>query len=176
MITKEIDKLLSEQKLGFVATVSPNGTPNLSPKGTIISLDKNTLAFADIRSPQTVRNLQTNPSVEINVVDPFARKGYRFKGTAKIISDGKKFNKIFSHYKSLGVTSSIKSIVVVKVKKVSEITSPLYDLGFTEEEIKTRWKKYYLSFWINFFGVYVHLPMLFLLHLVLSLYSVIFDS
>ena len=79
MITKEIVKLLSEQKLGFVATVSPNGTPNLSPKGTIISLDKNTLAFADIRSPQTIRNLQGNPSVEINVVDPFARRGYRFK-------------------------------------------------------------------------------------------------
>jgi len=45
MITKEIVKLLSEQKLGFVATVSPNGAPNLSPKGTIISLDKNTLAL-----------------------------------------------------------------------------------------------------------------------------------
>ena len=85
MITKEIVKLLSEQKLGFVATVSPNGTPNLSPKGTIISLDKNTLAFADIRSPQTIRNLQGNPLVEINVVDPFARRGYRFKGIAKII-------------------------------------------------------------------------------------------
>ena len=146
MITKEIVKLLSEQKLGFVATVSPNGAPNLSPKGTIISLDKNTLAFADIRSPQTIRNLQGNPSVEINVVDPFTRRGYRFKGIAKIISDGKKFNKILSHYKSLGVTSSIKSIVIVKVKKVSEVTSPLYDLGFTEEELKTRWKKHYLSF------------------------------
>jgi len=146
MITKEIVKLLSEQKLGFVATVSPDGTPNLSPKGTIISLDKNTLAFADIRSPQTIRNLQNNPSVEINVVDPFARKGYRFKGTAKIISDGKKFSKILSHYKSLGVTSPIKSIVIVKVKKVNEVTSPLYDLGFTEEELKTRWKKHYLSF------------------------------
>ena len=146
MITKEIVKLLSDQKLGFVATVSPNGTPNLSPKGTIISLDKNTLAFADIRSPQTIRNLQSNPSVEINVVDPFARRGYRFKGTAKIISDGKKFNKILSHYQSLGVTSSIKSIVVVKVKKVSEVTSPLYDLVSTEEELKTRWKKHYLSF------------------------------
>ena len=145
MITKEIVKLLSEQKLGFVATVSPNGTPNLSPKGTIISLDKNTLAFADIRSPQTIRNLQSNPSVEINVVDPFARRGYRFKGTAKIISDGKKFNKILSHYQSLGVTSSIKSIVIVKVEKDSEVTSPLYDLGFTEEELKTRWKKHYLS-------------------------------
>ncbi len=146
MITKEIVKLLSGQKLGFVATVSPDGAPNLSPKGTIISLDKNTLAFANIRSPQTIRNLQSNSSVEINVVDPFTRKGYRFKGTAKIILTGKKFDKVLFHYKSLGVTSSIKSIVIVKVKKVNEVTSPLYDLGFTEEELKTRWKKHYLSF------------------------------
>ena len=146
MITKEIVKLLSGQKLGFVATVSPDGVPNLSPKGTIISLDKNTLAFANIRSPQTIRNLQSNSSVEINVVDPFTRKGYRFKGTAKIILTGKKFDKVLSHYKSLGVTSSIKSIVIVKVKKVNEVTSPLYDLGFTEEELKTRWKKHYMSF------------------------------
>tara|TARA_Y100000310_G_scaffold71625_1_gene67507 strand:- start:56 stop:496 length:441 start_codon:yes stop_codon:yes gene_type:complete len=146
MITKEIVKLLSGQKLGFVATVSPDGAPNLSPKGTIISLDKNTLAFANIRSPQTIRNLQSNSSVEINVVDPFTRKGYRFKGTAKIILTGKKFDKVLSHYKSLGVTSSIKSIVIVKVKKVNEVTSPLYDLGFTEEELKTRWKKHYMSF------------------------------
>jgi len=34
----------------------------------------------------------------------------------------------------------------VKIEKLSEVLSPLYDLGFTEEEIKTRWKKYYLSF------------------------------
>ena len=143
MITKEIVKLLSEQKLGFVATVSPNGTPNLSPKGTIISLDKNTLAFADIRSPQTIRNLQGNPSVEINVVDPFARRGYRFKGIAEIISTGDKFDKIISHYKETGVKSSIKTIIAVKIEKLSEVLSPLYDLGYTEEELKAKWKKHY---------------------------------
>ena len=142
----EIKNFVNFQKLGYVATISSDGTPNLSPKGTIAILDDSRLIFANIRSPQTIRNLQGNPSVEINVVDPFARKGYRFKGIAKIISDGKKFNKILSHYKSLGVTSSIKSIVIVKVKKVSEVTSPLYDLGFTEEELKIRWKKHYLSF------------------------------
>ena len=146
MITQKIRKLLAEQKLGFVATVSPDGTPNLSPKGTIIAWDENTLAFADIRSPQTMRNLRNNPSIEINVVDPFSRKGFRFKGVAEIISNGEKYDKIFSHYQKSGVKSPIKSIVLVDVKEVNEILSPLYDLGFTEDEIKTRWKKYYLSF------------------------------
>ena len=51
---RSVKKFLSAQKLGYVATVSENGIPNLSPKGTIIAWDENTLAFADIRSPNTI--------------------------------------------------------------------------------------------------------------------------
>ena len=54
-------------------------------------------------------------------------------------------DKIISHYKKLGIKSSISSIVIVYVKQVNEVISPLYDLGYTEDEIKTKWKKYYLS-------------------------------
>ena len=136
---------MSEQKLGFVATVSVDGTPNLSPKGTIIAWNKDTLAFANIRSPQTMKNLKNNNSIEINIIDPFYRKGYRFKGIAEIITSGSKYNKIISHYKISGVKNPIKSIVLVKVKQMNEVVSPLYDLGYTEDEIKSKWKKYYLS-------------------------------
>tara|TARA_B100001146_G_scaffold25998_1_gene19612 strand:- start:2576 stop:3016 length:441 start_codon:yes stop_codon:yes gene_type:complete len=146
MITEKIGKFVSQQKLGFVATVSPNGTPNLSPKGTISVLDENTLAFANIRSPQTIENLEKNPSIEINIVDPFSRRGYRFKGMAKIISDGKEYNKILLSYKQNGVKTTIKSIVIVNVKQILEVTSPLYDVGYTEEELRIKWKKYYSSF------------------------------
>ena len=142
-ITEEIKNFVNFQKLGYVATVSADNTPNLSPKGTIIVLDELHLAFADIHSPQTVENLKYNSSIEINVVDPFRRRGYRFKGIAEIISSGKKFNEIISYYKESGVKSSIKSIILVKIEKISEILSPLYDLGYTDEELKTKWKKYY---------------------------------
>ena len=146
MITEKIGKFVSQQKLGFVATVSPNGTPNLSPKGTISVLDENTIAFANIRSPQTIENLEKNPSIEINIVDPFSRRGYRFKGMAKIISDGEEYNKILLSYKQNGVKTTIKSIVIVNVKQILEVTSPLYDVGYTEEELRIKWKKYYSSF------------------------------
>jgi len=136
--------LLSKQKLGFVATVSPDNTPNLSPKGTIIVWN-NALIFADIKSPNTIANLKKNPSIEINVVDPLIRRGYRFKGEGKIISEGDEFQKIITHYKNEGIKSEIKSIVLVKVGTVNEVSSPLYDLGYSEEEIKTKWKKHYLS-------------------------------
>ena len=35
----EIKNLVNFQKLGYVATVALDGTPNLSPKGTISILD-----------------------------------------------------------------------------------------------------------------------------------------
>ncbi|NND85818.1 MAG: pyridoxamine 5'-phosphate oxidase family protein, partial [Nitrosopumilus sp.] len=49
MIDAKIKEFLSNQKLGYVATVTSDGKPNLSPKGTIIGWDETSLAFADIR-------------------------------------------------------------------------------------------------------------------------------
>ena len=143
VITEEIKNFVNFQKLGYVATVSIDNTPNLSPKGTIMVLDELHIVFANIQSPKTVENLKHNSSIEVNVVDPFSRKGYRFKGTAEVISSGDKFNKIISYYKTSGVKSSIKSVVLVKIEKLNEVFSPLYDLGHTESELKAKWKKYY---------------------------------
>ena len=142
-ISEEIKNFVNSQKLGYVATVSKDGTPNLSPKGTIVVMNESTLAFADIRSPQTIQNLQDNPSVEINVVDPFQRLGYRFKGEGKIINEGSEFDKILDYYENAGIKSKINSVVVVDVKSMSEVTSPSYDLGVTKDELVSKWKKYY---------------------------------
>lgn len=146
LISDDIKQFLEHQKLGFVATVSPDNTPNVSPKGTILALDDKHLIFADIRSPQTIFNLEKNPSIEINVIDPILRKGYRFKGIARILQDNNEFSKFLKLYEEKGIKSKINSMVIVKIDVLSEVTSPLYDLGFSEEEIKEKWKKYYLSF------------------------------
>ncbi|KRO30173.1 MAG: flavin-nucleotide-binding protein [Nitrosopumilus sp. BACL13 MAG-121220-bin23] len=143
VITSEIKNFLDVQKLGYVATVSSDGKPNISPKGTIIAWSSTVLAFADIRSPDTLLNLQNNPFVEINVIDPLSRKGYLFSGTAKIIKDTPLYDAILTHYRNNGVQSPINSIVVIDVSSVSIVTSPLYDLGKTEDEIKLKWKKYF---------------------------------
>ena len=144
-ISDEIKHFLERQKLGFVATISPDNTPNVSPKGTILAWDDEHLIFADIKSPQTISNLENNPSVEINVVDPILRKGYRFKGKGMILKDNEEFSKILKFYEEKGIKSRINAVVMVKVDTLSEVTSPLYDLGFSEEEIKEKWKKHYLS-------------------------------
>ncbi|HEX6676706.1 MAG TPA: pyridoxamine 5'-phosphate oxidase family protein [Actinomycetes bacterium] len=41
-------RVVAEQRLGFVATVCPDGTPNLSPKGTVAVWDDQHLVFVVI--------------------------------------------------------------------------------------------------------------------------------
>jgi len=145
MITQEIKDFLNLQKLGYVATVTSDGKPNISPKGTIIGWTEEMLAFADIRSPDTMENLKDNPRMEINVIDPLLRKGYLFEGTARIISDGTIYEEILDYYRTHGIKSPINSIVLVDVSNVSKVTSPLYDMGVSEEEIKSKWQKHFTN-------------------------------
>ena len=88
ILTEDMKRVVRQQRIGFVATVCPDGTPNLSPKGTAAVWDDDHLLFADLASPVTMANLRQNPAVEINLVDLYSRKGYRFKGAAHIVEKG----------------------------------------------------------------------------------------
>ncbi len=94
ILSADMKRVVGEQRLGFVATVCPDGTPNLSPKGTTAVWDDDHLVFANIRSPGTLANLRPNANVEVNVVDPFVRKGYRFKGVARVLESGTLYDQV----------------------------------------------------------------------------------
>ena len=145
ILTTEIKEFIIKQKLGFVATVCPDGTPNLSPKGTTTVWDDDHLVFADIHSPGTVENLLNNPAIEINIVDIFLRKGYRFKGVGKVLSEGSLFNEIISFYGEAGSRYTIKNVVLIKIERILPLWSPAYDTGLSEEDIIKRWTEYWSS-------------------------------
>jgi predicted pyridoxine 5'-phosphate oxidase superfamily flavin-nucleotide-binding protein len=145
ILNSEMKRLVQRQRLGFVATVCPDGTPNLSPKGTTDVWDDDHLVFADIHSPGSISNLRQNPAVEINVVDPMVRKGYRFKGNARVLADGPLFDEILDSFRKRGLTSPIQHIVVVRVERALPLVSPAYDSGATEAEVRRRWEDYWRS-------------------------------
>ena len=149
-LTADMKRLVTEQRLAYVATVCPDGTPNVSPKGTIAVWDDDRLVFADIRSPGTIANLKKNPAVELNVVDPFARKGYRFKGRGKAIVEGELFEEIMRFYRGRWVDtaknkeSRIRGFVLVKVETALPLISPAYDDGSSDElSIRKYWISYF---------------------------------
>lgn len=145
ILTVDMKRVVEQQRLGFVATVCPDGTPNLSPKGTTAVWDDDHLIFANIRSPGTLANLRQNANVEVNVVDPFVRKGYRFKGVASILESGPLYDKLLAFYRERGSQFAIREIVMIQVQAAQPIDSPAYDLGLTEEEVRDRMERHFQS-------------------------------
>ena len=137
-------RVVLEQRLGFAATVCADGTPNLSPKGTTTVLDDEHLLFADIHSPGTVRNLERNSVIELNVVDPIVRKGYRFKGRAELHRSGETYERGLRLLAERGYDASrerVRTIVVVGVERAAPLISPAYDSGTSEEEVAEVWER-----------------------------------
>ena len=102
--------------------------------------------FADLASPGTIENLATNPHVEINVVDPILRKGYRFKGTAAVYTIGQMFDHGLEILRGRGSTATryqVHSIVVIDATSAAPVVSPAYDDGTSEETIIQRWRQHY---------------------------------
>jgi predicted pyridoxine 5'-phosphate oxidase superfamily flavin-nucleotide-binding protein len=145
-LTEDMKRVVLEQRLGFVATVTRDGRPNLSPKGTTTVLDDEHLVFADIASPGTVDNLATVPFVEVNVVDPIKRKGYRFKGQAAVHRAGELFERGLALLEQRGYRTPrdrIRAIVVITVSDASALVSPAYTTGATEAEIAASWLEHH---------------------------------
>ena len=140
MLTPDMKRIIEEQRLGFVATASLDGTPNVSPKGTFAVLDDQTIAFGEIRSPGTIRNLKANPRIEVNFVDAFVRKGYRFAGMATVVERGEPaFDTLSFRTYAVRFAHRIRAIVTIAVTKALPLTSPAYDEGKTEAELRRAW-------------------------------------
>jgi uncharacterized protein len=143
MLTADMKRIIEEQRLGFVATAAADAMPNLSPKGTFIVLDDNTIAFGEIRSPGTLRNLRANPRIEVNFVDPFVRKGYRFAGRAEVVERGAPgFEALLGRFRS-SLAPRMRAIVRISILKALPITSPAYDDGAPEAEIRRAWTRHF---------------------------------
>lgn len=141
MLDDDMKRVVQEQRLGYVASVCPDGTPNLSPKGTTAVWDDDHLVFAHLHSPQTVADIEAgNRVVEVNVVDPILRKGYRFKGPAVVHRAGPIFDQGIRFYRQQrGIEEGrIKAIVLIEVRSVAPLVSPAYDDGSTGAEIEQR--------------------------------------
>jgi uncharacterized protein len=149
MLSQDAQRLVRDVRLGFAATVSPDGTPNLSPKGTTLPLDERRLVFADIRSPGTVANLRHNPAIEVNVVDLGTRRGYRFAGKGRVVERGREHDGLLAWYREQGfeLEGRADRFVVVDVERAAELLSPAYDWGATEEELLRTYTRHYATVW-----------------------------
>ena len=150
ILNEDMKRVIRQQRLGFIATVCPDNSPNLSPKGTTAVWDDEHLVFGDLASPATMENLSHNPGLEINIVDAYARKGYRFKGTATIVTEGQLFRQIADAFATGDrgvhkVTIPAKAYVLMKVDTARALVSPAYTAGRTEEVTRLEWADHWAA-------------------------------
>ncbi len=141
MLSEHMIAILEKQRLGFVATNHKNHGPSVSPKGTFIAIDENTIAYGDIRSPGSTQNLREDRRVEVAFVDPIVRRGFRARGTAEIVEKGSDaFDVLRPRFDRWGdLSKRIQRIVVITVSKALPLETPAYDDGATEEELRAAW-------------------------------------
>jgi hypothetical protein len=145
--TSDVEAIVRHAILSFVATVTADGTPNLSPKASLTIRDDE-LYFADIASPQTILNLRRNPAIEINVVDIFQRRGYRFTGRALILSPGDDgYLSVADWVRTTnGPEYPVDHVVKVDVTSITPLLSPAHvfaDPPRSQDEISASYREKY---------------------------------
>ncbi|MGF1502713.1 MAG: pyridoxamine 5'-phosphate oxidase family protein [Paracoccaceae bacterium] len=139
MLSAELIAWIDEWRLGHIATLGAKG-PSVSPKGTFQALDAERIAFAEIRSPQTRAHIAQDPRVEVTMVDVFARRGARLRGTAAFHGpDSEVAAELTPRWSAVfgaDLAARFRGFVVIRLSEVGLLASPAYDIGATEAEMR----------------------------------------
>jgi len=120
-LTQEMKALVASQQ-AFIATASPDGVPNIGPKGSTRVLDDEHIVFYELTGGRTWENLQKNPRVAIAVVDRSTMQGYRFVGKAELITKGELYEGAKKLAEMLKIPAPPQAAVKMKVEEI-------YNLG-----------------------------------------------
>ena len=138
--------------MAYVASVNDDGTPNLSPKATLATVDDDHVAFCDLASPRTLANIAFRPAVEVNTVDLIRRKGWRLAGTARVVDGGTEFESLAALFRGRGSNLDgagrqppVRRFVVIRLSKVSPLISPAYAMGQSEPQVVDYWSNLWRS-------------------------------
>jgi predicted pyridoxine 5'-phosphate oxidase superfamily flavin-nucleotide-binding protein len=141
-IDEDMRAVVEAAHLCFAATVSPDGRPNLSPKGTIRVWDETRLFFLDIASPVTRRNLEASPWIEINVVECLSRRGYRFSGRATLHRGDAVYEEATRRvFGEEGSTYPVAAVVLIEAGAARALVSPGYLSVKDEKSMREGWRE-----------------------------------
>lgn len=121
-LTQEMKDFVARADVGkMLATVGPDGFPNIGPKGTIQVYDDASLAYCEMVGKHHYQNLKGNPRVAVACVDFAGRQGYRFVGEAELHESGEVYDKVKA---KLPPAVQPKAVVRIKVSQVYALGGP----------------------------------------------------
>jgi len=146
-LTSEIKEFIDRSVLCWLATVSEESIPNVSPKEIFNYYEKDKIVIANIASPQTVRNIKQNENVCVSFMDILIQKGFQVKGKARIVykTDSKFLEMEVILIKMTGGDFPFSTITEITIEQAKPIIAPKYILypdTTEDEQIKSAKKMY----------------------------------
>lgn len=128
MLTPKIIDVSKQSILCWLATTDSTGQPNVSPKEIFTVFDEQHLVIANIASPTSAKNIQSNPKVCVSFIDVFTQKGFKVSGSAVDVPYGAPD---FKHWAAplellAGPRFPVRSVFVIKACAVVPILAPSY--------------------------------------------------
>lgn len=130
LLSPEILHTASRSVLCWLATVSPDGRPNVSPKEIWAVADDSHLVIANIASPTSVRNVRHSMQACVSFIDVFVQKGFKLTGEAV---NFERTHPSFQRWAAPLLSKAeprftVRSVIVVRVEAVEPILAPSYRL------------------------------------------------
>jgi uncharacterized protein len=119
-IDEDILRMIIKSKdIVLVASVSPKGIPNISPRYVLGILDNEKLLFADAFENKTFHNIGAWPKVSVAVFDKDAESGgYQLKGEVVDVTDPTLMSRAETKLKQFGINLKPKKVWTLDVKEV----------------------------------------------------------
>jgi hypothetical protein len=125
-----INKALADGTPCLLGTVSADGTPEISPKGSVLVHDSKTLAYWERSHRGALRNVGANPNVVVYYRNPAQAEhlpqgaALRFHGKARVVTDAAEREAIMNKVvqKELDADPGRKGVaVVIAVDRVTNL-------------------------------------------------------
>ncbi|SMD44837.1 hypothetical protein SAMN00777080_3472 [Aquiflexum balticum DSM 16537] len=147
MINSDVKKYIDKSVLCWLATVNELNEPNVSPKEVFTYDGEHSLLIANIASPLSIKNIRENPNVCVSFIDVFIQKGFKLKGTARVIEKkdpgfGNKAKLLTDLFTDNFPIKSIIEITVIRVDKIMAPSYFLYPDKTEQSQIESAMKTY----------------------------------
>ena len=111
--------IIKSKDIVLVASVSPKGIPNISPRYVLGILDNEKLLFADAYENKTFHNINAWPKVSVAIFDKDAESGgYQLKGEVVEVTEPSMISRAKAKLREFGINLKPKKVWTLDVKEV----------------------------------------------------------
>lgn len=114
-------KAVLDANLAVQATVNPDGTPDIGPKGSLRSYDDTHIIYNERTARQTLANIENGSKIIVLAIDLAKHSGYRFFGTPHLRGEGTEEYAAAEQWATENGQKSPKYAVLIDVERVDQL-------------------------------------------------------